>query len=65
MAVDPIERTRCAVYTRLAGSIRPLDSAEHPGALSEHRERRFFREPRLPKWTRAVPRPVRGDEDSE
>jgi hypothetical protein len=43
MAAD--ERTPCAIFTRLAGSIRALDSAEHPGQVAEHRERQHFREP--------------------
>jgi hypothetical protein len=71
MAADSAERTPCAVYTRLAGSVRALDSAEHPGALAEHRERRPFREPpdlRGPAhWRRFRPGdpPPQNDEDSE
>ncbi|AGA33344.1 hypothetical protein TVNIR_1680 [Thioalkalivibrio nitratireducens DSM 14787] len=43
--LKPEERTRCEVWTRVMGYHRPV-SAWNPGKQSEHRERRFFKEPR-------------------
>ncbi|MCL2872962.1 MAG: anaerobic ribonucleoside-triphosphate reductase [Betaproteobacteria bacterium] len=40
------ERQRCEVWTRVMGYHRPVASF-NIGKKSEHRERRFFREPKL------------------
>lgn len=41
------ERQRCEVWTRVMGYHRPV-SQFNAGKKSEHRERRFFLEKRLP-----------------
>lgn len=41
--LNPEERTRCEVWTRVMGYHRPV-SAWNPGKQSEHRERQFFKE---------------------
>jgi len=41
--LDPHERTRCEVWTRVMGYHRPV-SAFNPGKQSEHAERTYFRQ---------------------
>lgn len=41
--LDPSQRTRCEVWTRVMGYHRPV-SAFNRGKQAEHRERRLFRE---------------------
>lgn len=41
LSLDPHERTRCEVWTRVMGYHRPV-SAFNPGKQSEHAERRHF-----------------------
>jgi anaerobic ribonucleoside-triphosphate reductase len=43
LLLDPAERTRCEVWTRVMGYHRPVASF-NIGKKGEHRERRFFRE---------------------
>lgn len=43
MRLDPKERQRCEVWTRVMGYHRPVSSF-NIGKKGEHRERRFFRE---------------------
>jgi len=44
LKLDPKERQRCEVWTRVMGYHRPVSSF-NIGKKGEHRERRFFREP--------------------
>ena len=44
VTLDDDERQRCEVWTRVMGYHRPTDSF-NIGKKSEHRERRFFKEP--------------------
>lgn len=44
MILDPSERTRCEVWTRVMGYHRPV-AAFNRGKQSEHEDRRPFREP--------------------
>jgi hypothetical protein len=44
LQLDPKERQRCEVWTRVMGYHRPVSSF-NIGKKGEHRERRFFREP--------------------
>jgi hypothetical protein len=41
--LNPAERTRCEVWTRVMGYHRPV-SAFNGGKRAEHAERRYFRE---------------------
>lgn len=41
--LDPAERTRCEVWTRVMGYHRPT-SAFNRGKRAEHRDRRYFKE---------------------
>lgn len=41
LSLDPEERTRCEIWTRVMGYHRPV-SAFNPGKQSEHAERRHF-----------------------
>ena len=41
--LNPEERTRCEVWTRVMGYHRPVTSF-NPGKKSEHAERQFFNE---------------------
>jgi hypothetical protein len=43
ISLDPAERTRCEIWTRVMGYHRPV-SAFNPGKQSEHAERLHFRE---------------------
>jgi hypothetical protein len=42
--LEPAERTRCEIWTRVMGYHRPI-SSWNPGKQAEHAERLCFREP--------------------
>jgi hypothetical protein len=41
LSLDPAERTRCEIWTRVMGYHRPV-SAFNPGKQAEHAQRRYF-----------------------
>ena len=43
--LDPAQRTRCEIYTRVMGYHRPI-AFFNPGKRQEHADRRYFRESR-------------------
>lgn len=44
ISLDPAERIRCEIWTRVMGYHRPV-SAFNAGKQAEHAERRYFKEP--------------------